>query len=39
MSHKKREIKERSVKVEVVFSGNESIVRWKKQMRKNNYKQ
>jgi len=32
MSHKKREIKERSVKVEVVFSGNESIVRWKKQM-------
>ena len=27
MSHKKREIKERSVKVEVVFSGNESIIR------------
>ena len=40
MSHRKREIKERSIKVEVIFSGNESIIRWKElQMRKNNYKQ
>lgn len=30
MSYRKREIKERSIKVEVIFSGNESIVRWKK---------
>ena len=29
MSHRKREIKERSIKVEVIFSGNESIIRWK----------